>query len=244
MRALWKMTIIETKLFLREPAAVFFTLAFPIMVLLLFGGIFGGYPIPGTDLRSIDLYAPALTGMIIGTVGLIGLPTTVTSYRETGALRRLRATPLRPSTILGSQVLVNLFMTMFGIALLLITARLVFDIRVPDDPLSVAVALIFSSLSFFTAGFVLAGVLPTVRVASAVGQAIFLPMLFLSGAVMPRDELPDAVRRISDLLPLTYVVNLIQDLWIGEGWNWPAATVLLGMLVVGVILSARTFRWE
>ncbi len=244
MRALWKMTIVEAKLFLREPAAVFFTLAFPIMVLLLFGSIFGGYPIPGTDLKSIDLYAPALTAMVIGTVGLIGLPTTVASYRETGALRRLRATPLRPSTILGAQVIVNLLMTMLGIALLIATARLVFEIKMPDDPLFVAAALIFSSLSFFAAGFALAGLLPTVRVASAVGQALFLPMLFLSGAAMPREELPDALLRVSDFLPLTHVVNLIQDLWIGEGWNWPAATVLIGLLAAAIIVSTRTFRWE
>lgn len=93
MKALWKMTLVEAKLFLREPVGVFFTLAFPLMVMLLFGTIFGGYPVPGTDLKGIDLSAPAYTGMIIGTVGLIGLPTTLASYREQGVLRRLRATP-------------------------------------------------------------------------------------------------------------------------------------------------------
>lgn len=244
MRALWKMTIVETKLFMREPAAVFFTLAFPILVLLLFGSIFGSYPIPGTGLKSIDLYAPALTGMVIGTVGLIGIPTTIASYRETGALRRLRATPLHPSTILGAQVIVNLLMTMLGIALLLVTALLVFGMKLPDDALTITAALIFSSLSFFAAGFALAGLLPTVRVASAAGQALFLPMLFLSGAALPREELPDALRQVSEFLPLTHVVNLIQDLWLGEGWNWLAISVLLGLFVAALIVSARTFRWE
>jgi ABC-2 family transporter len=108
MRALWKMTLVEAKLFLREPMAVFFTLAFPLMVLLLFGTIFGAEPIPGTNLKGIDMSAPAYTGMIIGTVGLIGLPTTLAGYQELGILRRLRATPLHPSTILGAQVIVNL----------------------------------------------------------------------------------------------------------------------------------------
>ena len=244
MRALWKMTLVEAKLFLREPAAVFFTLAFPVMVLLLFGSIFGGYPIPGTDLKSIDLYVPALTGMIIGSVGLIGIPTTLTSYRETGVLRRLRATPLHPSTVLGAQVIVNLLMTMVGVAILIATATLVFDIKMPGDPLLVALALIFSSLSFFAAGFALAALLPTVRVASAVGQALFLPMLFLSGAALPRDELPDALRRLSDLLPLTQVVNLVQDPWVGGGWNWTAAIVLLVLLAAAMAVSSRTFRWE
>jgi len=244
MRALYKMTLVEAKLFLREPAAVFFTLAFPIMVLLLFGSIFGGYPIPGTDLHSIDLYTPAYTGMIIGTVGLIGLPITLAAYREYGVLRRLRATPLNPSVILASQVLVNLLMTMIGIILLIVAVRLVFDLRMPDAPISIAFALILSSLSFFAVGFALAGLLPTVRVATAVGQALFFPMLFLSGAVLPREQLPDTLHRVSEFLPLTHVVVLIQDLWTGEGWNLVALTVLAGVSIAALLLSTRTFRWE
>ena len=244
MRALFKMSLIETKLFFREPAAVFFTLAFPVMVLLLFGSIFGGYPIPGTELRGIDISTPGYTGMIIGTVGLIGLPITLAGYRQQGVLRRLRATPLHPSVILGAEVLVNLLMTALGIALLFVTARLAFDLRVPAAPLSVALALVLSCLSFFAVGFALAGLLPTVRVASAVGQAIFFPMLFLSGAALPRTELPDALRRVSEFLPLTHAVTLVQQLWIDGSWNLPAVAVLVGLFAVSLIISARTFRWE
>ena len=244
MRALFKMTLIETKMFLREPAAVFFTLAFPVMVLLLFGSIYGGYPIPGTDLHSIDISVPAYTGMIIGMVGLIGLPVTLAAYRENGVLRRLRATPLRPSAILGAEVLVNLLMTALGIALLVATARLVFDARLPAAPVSVILALVLASVSFFAVGFALAGLLPTVRTASAVGQAVFFPMLFLSGAALPREELPDALRRLSDFLPLTHAVTLVQGLWLEGSWDATALAVLLGLLAVAVAVSARTFRWE
>lgn len=244
MRPLLKLTLVEAKLFAREPAAVFFTLAFPVMVLLLFGSIYGGYPIPGTDLRGIDMSTPAYFGMIIGTVGLIGLPTTLAAYREHGVLRRLRAAPLRPSAVLGAQVLVNLLMTAIGIALLVAAARLAFDLRAPESPLLVALALALSSVSFFAVGFALAGLLPTVRVATAVGQAIFFPMLFLSGAALPRTELPDALRRVSDFLPLTHAVNLLQDAWIDGSWNVLSAAMLLGVLVVAVAGSARTFRWE
>lgn len=244
MHALYKMTLVEAKLFLREPAAIFFTLAFPIMVLLLFGSIFGRYPVPGTDLHSIDLYTPAYTGMIIGTVGLIGLPITLAAYREYGVLRRLRATPLHPSVILASQVLVNLLMTMIGIALLIVAAWLAFELRMPDAPISITFALILSSLSFFAVGFALAGLLPTVRVATAVGQALFLPMLFLSGAVLPRNQLPDTLKQVSEFLPLTHVVVLIQDLWTGEGWNLVALAVLAGVSIAALIVSTLTFRWE
>ncbi|MEJ7652134.1 MAG: ABC transporter permease [Chloroflexia bacterium] len=219
------------------------SLAFPTIVLLLFGSIYGGYPIPGTNLRGVDVSSPAYTGMIIATVGLIGLPVTIAAYRETGVLRRLRATPLHPFTFLGAEVFVNLLMTGLGIALLL-SARLVFDIRSPQAPLSVLLALVLSCVSFFAVGFALGGLLPTVRVALAVGQASFFPMLFLSGAAIPRSELPDTFYRVSEFLPLTYVVLLIQDLWIDGTWNLSAAAVVIGVLVAAGVVSSLTFRWE
>ena len=245
MHALYKLTLTEIKLYLREPPAVFFVLVFPVMILLLFGTIFGQYPVPGRPgLQGIDLQAPAYTGMVIGTTGLIGLPATLAAYRERGILRRLRATPLHPSRILSAQVIVNLLMTLLGMTLLLVAAKLVFDLKLPEAPVPLAVAFVLSTLSFCAVGFVLAGLLPTVRVAQAVGQAVYFPMLFLSGAVIPVPQLPRWLQDVSDFLPLTYVVELVQGLWLGEGWNWFAAAMLAATLAASVLVSAKTFRWE
>jgi ABC-2 type transport system permease protein len=245
MRALWKMTLIEAKLFFREPLGLFFTLVFPVMILLLFAGIFGNEAVPGMPgVRSVDIQAPGYATMVIGTVALIGLPVTLASYRQQGILRRMRATPLRPWTVLAAQVLVNLAVTIAGIALLLVVARLVFGLRLPDTPIGVTFALVFSSLSFFAVGFVLAGLLSSARTAQVVGQVVYFPMLFLSGAILPREMFPEAVKRVSDFLPLTYVVDLVQELWLEGTWNWTALAVLAGMLVVAVAVSSRTFRWE
>lgn len=245
MQALYRMTLTETKLFLREPAAVFFTLAFPVMVLLLFSTIFGNEPIPNSGgLRSVDFMAPAYTGFIIGTVGLIGLPSTIAFYREKGILRRLRATPLNPVAMLGAHVLAQLLMMIVGAILLLSTAWLVFDLRLPETTIGVALGFVLASLSFFAIGFVIAGLLPSVRVATSVGQAIFFPMLFLSGAAIPREMLPETLKTVSAFIPLTYAVELIQDLWLDGSWNLTALAVLVGVLVASIIVSARTFRWE
>lgn len=246
MRALWKMTLVEAKLFWREPVGLFFTLVFPVMVLLLFSAIFGNGPIPGDQgLRMIDVMAPSYTGMVIGTTALLGLPITLAGYRQQGTLRRLRATPLHPSAILAAHVLVNLLMTGVGIMLLLLTARVVYDLRLPEAPLSVTLAFVLASLSFFALGFVLAGVLPNARTAQIVGQVVFFPMFFLSGAAgIQPDMFPVALRRVSDLLPLTYVVKLVQQLWIAGEWDLQALVVLLGVMVASILVSARTFRWE
>jgi ABC-2 type transport system permease protein len=246
MQALWKMTWVETKLFLREPTGLFFTLLFPVMVLLLFTAIFGNSQIPGNQgLRMIDVMAPSYTGMVIGTAALLGLPITLAGYRQQGTLRRLRATPLHPSVILVAHVLVNLLVTTVGILLLLLTARIVYDLRPPEAPLSTALAFLVVSLSFFALGFVLAGVLPTARTAQIVGQVVFFPMFFLSGAAGIQPQMfPDALRCISDLLPLTYVVELVQKLWIAGEWDTKALVVLVCVAVASVLVSAATFRWE
>ncbi|MGI8648817.1 MAG: ABC transporter permease [Rubrobacter sp.] len=242
--SLYSMTRVEMKLFLREPAAVFFTLAFPTLALLLFGSLFGGYEVPGSNLRSIDLLTPGYTAMVIGTVAIIGLPTTIASYRQNGVLRRLRATPIKPQEILGAHVLVNLAATLLGIALLFVVGFFVFDLRMPGDPISVLATIVLASLSFFAFGFALSSLMPSVRVASAVGQVIFFPMIALSGAWVPREQFPDWLFSVSNFIPLTYAVNLVRDLWVGEGWTLLPVAILVGLMVVSVFVSSRTFRWE
>lgn len=245
MRALGKLTWTELKLFLREPMAAFFTLAFPLIVLFVFGGIFGNDPSPELGGRgSVDVSVPGYIAMIIGTVGLIGLPVALASYRQAGVLRRYRATPLHPSTVLGAHVIVNLGMTLAGVSLLVLAGRLAYGLRLPASPLLVSVAVVLASLSFFALGFVLAGVFPTARAAQTAGLAIFYPMLFLSGAALPRQMFGETLRRVSEALPLTHVTILIERLWLGEGWSYVSLTVLAAMLVGGVTVSARTFRWE
>ena len=247
MCSLWKLTLVEAKLYLREPMAAFFTLVFPLMMLFLFGSIYGNEPTDFFDGRgSVDVSVPAYMAMIIGTVGLLSIAITTATYRETGVLRRYRATPLRPAVILTAQVVVNFVMTLLGALLLVVAARLVYGLRFEGNAVSVLGAFILSTLSFFSIGFLLASLAPTARVANIVGMVLFYPNLFLSGAAMPKEMFPDSVRLVSRMMPLTYVVDLLQGLWFGEAWSeqLTAVGVLAGMLIIGVVLSARTFRWE
>lgn len=245
MNSFLKLTYMELKLQLREPMALFFTLAFPVMVMVLFGSIFGnesdelfgGY-------GRVDLSVPGYIGMIVGTIGLLSIPTTLANYRDLGILRRLRATPLGSSPVLWSQVAAQVIMTAAGIVLLFIAGRAIFDLRIPNGTLAIVPAIVLSAFSFFAVGFVMAGVMPSARTAQAVGMAIFYPMLFLSGAAMPRYIMPDFVQQIAGLLPLTHVVILIEDLWLKGTWNLVSLAVVAGLLVLGLVVSRFTFRWE
>jgi ABC-2 type transport system permease protein len=247
MHGFWKLTWTEAKLFLREPMAAFFTLAFPLMMLFLFGSIYGNKPTSFFGgYGSVDISVPAYTAMIIATSGLLGLTVVMSSYRERGILRRLQATPLRPHTILSAQVIVIFMMTALGMALLIVAGKLVYGLRFAGNPLSVAGAFVLSSLSFFALGFVVAGLMPTARTAQVVSMVIFYPMIFLSGATIPREIIPETIRLYAQALPLTHVVSLLRGLWIGESWSQHLTEVgiLIAITVVGVMVSAKTFRWE
>jgi ABC-2 type transport system permease protein len=247
MKSLLKMTWMEIKLFLREPIGAFFTLVFPLMMLFLFGSIYGNDPSPYFNGRgTIDISIPAYTAMIIATSGLMSITITMAAYRENGILRRLRTTPVSPFVILAAQVIVVFSMTLLGMFLLIIAGKLVYHVKFEGNALSVFGGFVLSSLSFFGLGFILAGVMPNARTAQIVGMVILYPMLFLSGAGFPRELLPEAIKRISAFLPLTYVVNLLRGLWVGESWGMHMLDVgvLVGILILGVIISAKTFRWE
>jgi len=245
MRTFWKMTWTEFKLFLREPIGAFFALVFPLMLLFIFGSIYGNEPSPYFGGRgSMDVSTAGYVAMIISTTGLLMSPITLALYREKGVLRRLRATPLNPIILIGAQVLVNLAVTALGILLLIVAAHFVYNVRMPEAPGGVVLACLLGSLSIMSAGFVLASLLPTARTVQIVGMALFYPMLFLGGGGMPRELLPATMRRLSEFLPLTHVNILVNDLWAGNGWSLTSVVVLLAILVVGLAISARAFRWE
>jgi ABC-2 type transport system permease protein len=216
-------------------------------MLFLFGSIYGNIPTQYFGGRgTVDVSVPAYTAMIIATTSLMGLTITMATYREKGILRRLRTTPISPLVVLVAQVIVLFMMTAMGMLLLVVAGKLVYQMRFDGNAVSVVIGFILCCLSFFAIGFVLAGLMPTARTAQVVGMVILYPMLFLSGAGFPRELLPESILKISKFLPLTYVVTLLRGLWIGDSWSQhlTEAAVLGGILVLGVIVSVKTFRWE
>lgn len=249
MHRIWKLFLMQFKLYLREPVAFFFTLAYPTMLLLLFGFIYGNQPdieFWGREFGTVDASVPAYAGIIIGTVALMGIPIDTATSRETGVLRRYRATPLHPAVYLVASVAVYLAIALLGMAILIVVGKLVFGLRMAGSWPSILAAFLLSAGAFYSLGYLIAGVVPTARVAQAVGMVIFFPMMFLSGAGMPLQLLPEVLQKVSDFLPLTYVVRLIQGLWFGEAWRtlWLPSLVLSVILLLGTLLATRFFRWE
>jgi ABC-2 type transport system permease protein len=247
MKSLLKMTWMEAKLFLREPMSAFFTLVFPLIYLFLFGIISGNEPTPQYGgQRMIDASIPGLTAVIICITGLMSTTMTISTYREKGILRRLRTTPVSPLVVLAAQVIVTFAMTLLGMLLLVAAGMLVYHVRFEGNALSLLAGFTLASLSFFGIGFILAGSMPTVRTAWMVGMVLMYPMMFLSGAFFTIQILPAAVQKVSAFMPLTYVVNLLSGLWNGQPWgdHLLDVGVLAALLVAGMLISIKTFRWE
>lgn len=245
MRTYLTLTRIQLKLFSREPVALFFTLLFPLLLLVMYGAMFGNDPEPlYHGFGYIDFEVPGLTGVIIGTVALMSIPVATATAREKQILRRLKATPMRPWHYLAADITSNYLVALIGMIVLTIAAKLIFDVRIGGNLFQIFLGFSLSLLAFASFGYTVASLSPTSRIAQVVGQVIFFPMMFLSGATLPLQIMPEGMRTISDWLPLTQVVNLLQSLWFGQGWDTTAVLVLVAMLVVGAIVATRTFRWE
>ena len=247
MRGIVKLTWVEMKLFLREPLAAFFTLVFPVMLLLVFGAIFGNDSSPTFEgSRFVDRSTPGYIALVVATSGLLSLSMSIASRREHGVLRRLCVTPLHPGAVLLAHVVVALAMTTLGVGALLAVGRLLFSLRCAGIPLLIAVGFVLSCGCMFAIGTLLASVVSSARAAQAVGMAVFYPMIFLSGAAIPRELLPDGMQRVAVVLPLTHVVTILRALWNGEEWSRHlGAIAALGVLTaVSSTVAVRIFRWE
>jgi ABC-2 type transport system permease protein len=247
LKSLIRLTVVQSKLYIREPIAVFFTLIWAPMLLFLFGFIYGNEPSPFFGGKGfIDTQLPAYIGLIIVTVGLMSVPISTAEDREKRILKRFHSTPLSPAIYLFANIFTYFFMALIGVALLIIVGIFVYNVQFEGNIFSLLAGFTISTLSFFSFGYLVASLSPTARVAQIVGMVIGFLMMFLSGAAIPNEVIGDKVGNISKFLPLTYVVRFMKGLWVGNSWgeHWLDLTVILGLLVVGAIVSTITFRWE
>jgi ABC-2 type transport system permease protein len=248
LRGLWKLTWVEIKIFMREPMGAIGTIFIPVIVFLVVGRIASrGVPtaaLPTNGFVRVGL--PVLASLLIAVSAVLSLVTIISIYREGGILKRLRATPLRPQTILTAHVIVKLMLTAVTLALLILAGKRFYPVGVHAPLFSFLLALLISTWSILSVGFVIASIVPTARFAQPIGALIFYPMFGLSGLFTPVASLPPALRMVSRALPLTYAVSLLQGIWNHEAWSahiWDIAALVV-VFAICTTLSAKVFRWE
>lgn len=246
LAGLWKLTWIETKVFVREPLGVVGSLVVPVVVFLVFGRVLGAGGRAAAPPQRFPVNVAILAALLIAIGAVQSLVAILAIYREGGILKRLRATPLSPVTILSAHVAVKLLFTVASLVLLVLAGRRIFPGALQVDLVSFTAALLLGTLSILTLGFVVASLVRTARFAQPLGAVILYPMLTLSGLFFPVAMLPLWLRVVSYAFPTTHAVALLQGVWDGSGWaaHWTNAVALLGLGACFTFLSTRLFRWE
>jgi ABC-2 type transport system permease protein len=248
LRGLWKLTWIEIKIFLREPLGAFGTIGFPVLVFLILGRAVGRGLAPSSFATNgfIRVGLPVLASILIAISSVLSLVTIISIYREGGILKRLRATPLRPQTILTAYVIVKLLLTAATLALMVLAGKRYYPVGVHVALFSFTMALLISTCSILSIGFLIASIVPTARFAQPIGAVILYPMIAVSGLFVPLESLPPALHAMARVVPLTYTVSLLEGIWKGDAWAAHVGDVaaLAVVFVVCTALSAKVFRWE
>lgn len=247
MRAVAAMTWVEVKLFAREPVTVVFVLVLPVVVLYVLNGVFGGSPTDPTvweGVGAVSFYTPSYVALVAATVGVLSVPVQLAGYREKGVLRRLRASGLPPSALLGAHGLVGAIIAVVGGVLLSFLAVLGYDAPIPEHIVGLLLAGALVVGAFAALGLLLGLLLPTARAAQGLGVLLFFLFMMLGGAGPPREVLPSALQRVGDLLPVTYAGDLLRGPWLDRGWDLTALTVMAGLLVGSLVLAAWRVRTD
>lgn len=246
LRGLWALAWLETKIFVREPMGLVGTLGMPVVIFVLVGRTFGAGGRRGPTAAEAPFNVAILAALLIAVSAVLSLVAIMAIYREGGILKRLRATPLTPLTILSAHVVVKLGFTLISLALLLLAGRQFFPGAMTPHWPGFTAALLLSVLSILSLGFVVASVVPTARFAQPVGAALLYPMVALSGLFFPVDALPGPLQVVAWALPTTHAVALMQGIWDGVGWaaQWAHVAGLAAVFLVCAAIAARAFRWE
>jgi ABC-2 type transport system permease protein len=235
----------EQLLFWRNREAAFFTFCLPIIFFLVFGSIYGNDRISGV--RGAAFLEAGMIGYGVASTAFAGLAITMVIRRETGVLKRIRATPLPPPTYLLA-VLASTFVSfLIQAVLIVVIGRLLFSVGVPDRPLSLLAALALGAGAFAALGLGLTAVVRSAEGSSAVVNFVYLPMAIISGTFFSPQHYPVFLKAIADVLPLTYFTRLTRDVMVHHHHLWsdsgPIAVVALWG-AAGAVAAIRGFRWQ
>ena len=246
-RGFWNLTWVEIKIFLREPLGVIGSVVIPIAIFLIFGRAIGGRT-AGSE-RAAEYLGrdfPIFIALFIAISAALSLVAVISIYREGGILKRLRATPLRPTTILGAHVVVKLLFTSITLGLMLLAGRRFYPVSLDLNLWSFLGALLVSTVAVISLGFIIASVVPTARFAQPLGSLILYPMIAVSGLFVPLDRMGTVWEVIGRILPLSHVVDLMRIAWAGGSWLevLPSLGALTLTVAVCLAVSSKVFRWE
>ena len=235
----------QQRLFWRSREAAFFTFLLPIVFLVLLGSVYGDEEIDG--IKGSTYLVAGLLGYGVVATAFAGLAISLVIRRESGVLKRVRGTPLPPGVYLAAVIVSTMVVIALETVAQLAVGRYLLGAAWPAAPGSFVAALLFGAVVFAALGLAITGAVRSAEGSSAVVNAIYLPLTFVSGVFFSVDALPRFVQALAELSPLTYLLRLVRAVFIdGEGIaSSPGSLAVLAIWgVAGLALALRMFRWE
>jgi ABC-2 type transport system permease protein len=247
---LWRQVRAQNKLFLRNPFSAFFSLAFPLMFLLLFGSLNGGGRIPElNNIRYIQFLAPGMLAFAVISTCYTGLVTGVAINRDEGLLKRVRGTPLPPWVYITARILSAVWFSVVSAVVMVLAAVLLFHVEVISRMLpAAAVTLLAGAACFCALGMAVAAVIPNGEAAPVIANFTFFPVAFISDLFFTTEGAPAWVGVVGSIFPVKHFARALEGTFNpfvhGNGFQWGHLGVLALWTAIGVVVAVRFFRWE
>ena len=240
-RVAWRQYRLERRMFWRNPSAAFFNFLLPLIFLAMFGAIFAG------EQQNLDVIVPGIAGMSVMSTTFTALAMNLTSLRELGILKRVRGTPMPSSSYLCALAGHAVTNTVLQVTIITVTGRVVFGTGWPRDWGALVVFVVLGAACFAALGVALSHAIPNVESAPAYVNAVFLPLIVISGVVYDADDAPAFLHDIASGLPLKHLIDGLSGAMVkgvGLGGHVTALLVLAVWGGVGAILAVRGFSWD
>jgi imidazolonepropionase-like amidohydrolase/ABC-type multidrug transport system permease subunit len=226
----------------RSKTALFWMMSFPLGFLFLFG-----FVMARGDARVMAVLMPGLLTTTLMSGGLFGVALPLVQQRENGLLRRLRITPVTAAAVAIAHGVTAVMTGFLSLVILMTLARLVFNMQMAGTWVTLTGVYLCGAIALIPMGLLVGSTARDMRTAPAIANLMFFPMMFLSGSAMPFAFLPEGVQRFARMLPTTYLVDAYSSVIVRGESLLPIAgllAALVGIGVVGIVLTSMLFRWE
>ena len=237
----------EQRLYWRSHELAFFTFLFPVLIFVLLGSVYGKDKISKEHLKGSHYLLAGMLGYGLASTAFAGLAIIVVIRRESAIVKRLRGTPLPAWAYIAATLVSAMIVYAIEVVVLLVLAKVLFGVPFPSRIFSLVLALALGTSAFAAMALGLTTAIRSAEGSSAVVNAVYLPMAFISGSFWSPHAYPRFLEVIADVLPLTYFIRMIRDIVLlhAEIWNEGTAVgVVAAWGAVGLFFAVRKFRWE
>ena len=238
----------DQKAFWRNPASVFFTVMFPVVLLLIFATVFGGKTVDvDGGIKTTAYYVPAIITLSIVSATMQTLAMSLVIARDDGRLKRGRGTPMPAWVFIGGRIGNSIVVALLMLILIAVLGRLLYSVPIPwSETPAILVTLIVGAASFSCLGIALTAAIPSQDAAAPIVNALLLPLYFLSGIFIPDDELPQGVIDFANHFPVRDFFQAFFNAYLpggDSGLDWGNLAVVAIWGIAGLLLAVRFFRW-